>query len=210
MRTNRTKEEFFAELSDLIKREGVSELGAGEIAARLRCSRRRLYEVASSKDGLLLKVAQHQFDTSIDAGRKAADAESKPEKSLMAYLNSGLRSAESLGDQFLKDLQQLEQGKTMFDEYQIERSKGARKILDLGARSGVFKNRNFDVVTEVLLGAAFRLRNPEFLNGAGLTVTQAFSEAYALVLQGLLTASNIENDFSEDKSSFGGNKATKI
>jgi AcrR family transcriptional regulator len=187
MRTTRTREEFFAELSELIKREGVSALGVGEIAERLSCSRRRLYEVAPSKEGLLLEVAKFQFEESIRAGDAAAAAEENPAKSLMAYLNSGLRSAESLGAKFLEDLQQLEQGRAMFDEFQIARSKGARKILDRGVRNGVFKNRNFDVVTEVLLGAASRLRKPDFLQRAGLTVPQAFGEAYALVLQGLLT-----------------------
>lgn len=186
MRTTRSNEEFLAELADLIKREGVSSLGVGEIAARLRCSRRRLYEVADTKEGLLLVVARQQFQDSLAAGFEVAAAESDPARRLVAYLNAGVRSAETLGAAFLADLQQTEEGRAMFDEYQLARSKGSREILEAGVRCGEFKAMNFDVVTEVLLGAAFRLRNPDFLHRAKLTVSEAFSEAYALVLQGLM------------------------
>lgn len=186
MRTTRSNEEFLAELADLIKREGVSSLGVGEIAARLRCSRRRLYEVADTKEGLLLEVARMQFQDSLAAGFEAAVAENDPARSLVAYLNAGVRSAETLGAAFLDDLQQSEEGRSMFDDYQLARSKGSREILEAGVRCGEFKPMNFDVVTEVLLGAAFRLRNPDFLRRARLTVPEAFSEAYELVLQGLV------------------------
>lgn len=186
MRTTRSNAEFLAELADLIKREGVSSLSVGEIAARLRCSRRRLYAVADTKEGLLLEVARVQFQESLAAGFEASAAEDDPARSLVAYLNSGIRSAETLGSAFLDDLQQSEEGRAMFDEYQLARSKGSREILEAGVRCGEFKPMNFDVVTEVLLGAAFRLRNPGFLRRAKLTVPEAFSEAYKLVLQGLV------------------------
>jgi hypothetical protein len=44
-------------------------------------------------------------------------------------------------------------------------------------------------VTEVLLGAATRLRNADFLRRVNLTIPEAFGEAYTLVLQGLLVQS---------------------
>ncbi len=186
MRTTRTNEEFLRELAELIKSEGVSSLGVGEIAARLRCSRRRLYEVAPTKEGLLLEVARKQFQEALADGFEAAAAHTDPALKLVAYLNGGLRSAETLGAAFLSDLQQSEEGRAMFDQYQLARSEGAREILDAGVRSRQFNAVNSDVVTEVLLGAAFRLRNPKFLQRSGLTVPQAFSQAYALVLEGLL------------------------
>lgn len=186
MRTTRSNEEFLSELADLIKKEGIASMSVAEMAARLRCSRRRLYDVAATKEDLLLEVAKWQFRDSLAAGEKAAAAESDPARRLTAYLGAGLRSAEALGAGFLADLQQSTEGRALFDDFQLTRSKGAREILEAGARIGEFKAMNFDVVTEVLLGAASRLRNPEFLRRSKLTIPQAFGEAYALVLQGLL------------------------
>lgn len=197
MRTTRSNEEFLAELADLIKKEGIASLSVGEIAARLHCSRRRLYDVATTKEGLLLEVARWQFQDSLAAGDIAAAAESEPARRLMAYLSSGLRSAESLGTGFLADLQQSDEGRVLFDEYQLTRSKGARAILDSGLRSGDFKPVNFDVVTEVLLGAAARLRNASFLRQAKLSMPEAFAEAYALVFQGLLVDKSTDRPSSK-------------
>ena len=186
MRTTRSHEEFLTELAALIKKEASASLSVAEIAARLHCSRRRLYDVAATKEGLLLEVAKWQFQDSIEAGEKAAAAEADPARRLRAYLGAGLRAAETLGTGFLADLQQSDEGRALFDEFQLTRSKGAREILEAGARIGEFKAVNFDIVTEELLGAASRLRNADFLRRANLTIPEAFGEAYELVLQGLL------------------------
>jgi AcrR family transcriptional regulator len=186
MRTTRTEEEFTAELADLLKREGITSMSVGDIAKRLFCSRRRLYEIAPTKDGLLLAVARQQFQDSLAIGFAAADAQSDPARSLVAYLDAGLRAAEHLSAAFLSDLQQSDEGRAMFDEYQFARSMGARKILEAGVRCGEFRPLNTDVVSEVLLGAASRLRKADFLRRAGLTIPDAFAQAYELVLEGLL------------------------
>lgn len=186
MRTTRTEEEFTAELADLLKREGINAMSVGDIAKRLCCSRRRLYEIAPTKDGLLLAVARQQFQDSLAVGFAAADAQSDPARSLVAYLDAGLRAAEHLSAAFLSDLQQSDEGRAMFDEYQLARSMGARKILEAGVRCGEFRPLNTEVVSEVLLGAASRLRKADFLRRAGLTIPDAFAQAYELVLEGLL------------------------
>jgi AcrR family transcriptional regulator len=186
MRTTRTEEEFTAELADLIKREGITSMSVADIARRLRCSRRRLYEIAPTKEGLLLAVARQQFKDSLTIGFTAAEAESDPARSLMAYLSAGLRAAEHLTAAFLSDLQQSEEGRAMFDEFQVARSMGARKILEEGMRCGEFRPLNAEVVSEVFLGAALRLRRADVLQRAGLSMPDAFAQAYELVLDGLL------------------------
>ncbi len=186
MRTTRTEEEFTAELASLLKREGITSMSVGDIATRLRCSKRRLYEIAPTKEGLLLVVARQQFRDSLTNGYAAVDAQSDPARRLVAYLDAGLRSAEHLSAAFLSDLQQSEVGRAMFDEYQVARSTGARKLLEAGVRCGEFRPLNTEVVSEVLLGAALRLRRAEFLRRADLTIPDAFAQAYELVLKGLL------------------------
>lgn len=186
MRTTRTEEEFTTELADLIKREGITSMSVGDIATRLRCSRRRLYDLAPTKEGLLLAVARQQFKDSLAVGFAAADAESDPARSLVAYLDAALRAAEHLSAAFLSDLQQSDEGRAMFDEYQLARSVGARNLLRAGMRCGEFRPLNAEVVSEVLLGAASRLRRADFLRRAGLSMPDAFAQAYELVLEGLL------------------------
>lgn len=186
MRTTRTDEEFALDLARLVKAEGISELSVAQLAARLRCSRRRLYELAPTKEGLLHLVAKAHFERALRDGFEAAARESDPGRAIAAYLHVGVTSTAGLSQAFLRDLESSEEGRSIFDDYQNARAEGGRAIVEDGIRRGDFNAHNPRVVIEVLLGAALRLRRPEFLASAGLTISEAFEEAYSVILEGLL------------------------
>lgn len=173
------------QLADLLRAEGVS-MGVGEIAARLRCSRRRLYEVAPTKQGLLHAVAREHFGTGLRAGFEAAQAQTEPAAVITAYLNAGVATAVKLSTAFLKDLESTEEGREIIDSYQLARAHGLKEIMEAGIQQGHYNAHHSQVATEVVLGAAMRLRRAEFLADSGLTFDEAMEEAYALILHGLL------------------------
>lgn len=188
MKTRRTDEEFLQQLSGLLKTEGISGLSVAEIAARLQCSRRRLYALAPTKEGLLHLVAQAHFDGMLREGFEAAAREQDPARAIAAYLNVGVTSTAGLGQAFLQDLEASPEGRDIFDRYQHARADGGRRIVEEGIRRGDFNAHNPLLAMEVLLGASLRLRRPEFLAKAGLTISEAFEEAYSIILGGLLAA----------------------
>jgi len=194
MRTTRTDEEFAAQLHELLKAEGISALSVAQMAARLRCSRRRLYALAPTKEALLHLAARAHFDRMLREGFEAAARESDPARAIAAYLHVGVTSTVDLSPAFLRDLEASAEGREIFDRYQLARAEGVRRILEQGIRRGVFTAHNQFVATEVLLGAAFRLRRSAFLAEAGLTLSQAFEEAYELILGGLLAPSRRRAD----------------
>lgn len=174
------------QLSALLKAEGISGLSVGDIARRLRCSRRRLYQLAPTKEGLLLLVAQAVFDAALRAGFEAASRETEPARVIAAYMEAGVSTAGTLSSAFHKDLEASEEGRASFDRYQTARARGFRQVINGCIERGDFRVHNPAVAVEVLFGAAQRLRRPEFLDEAGLTLRQAFEEAYNLILDGLL------------------------
>lgn len=186
MKTKRTDEEFFRQLSDLLKAEGISGLSVAQIAARLRCSRRRLYDLAPTKEGLLYLVARSHFDGMLREGIEAASREGDAARAIAAYLRVGVTSTTGLSQSFLRDLEASDEGSKIFDRYQYARAEGGQRIVEDGIRRGDFNAHNPLVVIEVLLGMALRLRRPEFLEWAGLTISEAFEEAYSILLKGLL------------------------
>ncbi len=186
MKIKRTDEEFARQLSELLKTEGISGLSVAEIAARLHCSRRRLYALAPTKEGLLHLVAQTHFEGMLRDGFEAAARESDPARAIAAYLHVGVTSTAGLSQAFLQDLESSPEGRAIFDRYQHARASGGQRIVEEGLRRGVFNAHNPALAMEVLLGASLRLRRPEFLVKAGLTISEAFEEAYSIILQGLL------------------------
>ncbi|SFQ40581.1 TetR/AcrR family transcriptional regulator [Variovorax sp. 770b2] len=186
MARRRTDGEFMQELSDLLLEEGIAQLGVGEIASRLQCSRRRLYDIAESKQGLLFAVARRHFEEGLTRGERAAAAEDDPARVIVAHAMAGVETAVKLSTAFLRDLEATEEGSELFDAYQRKRAEGGRAILEAGIEKGYYNAHNAMVATEIGLGAAMRLRRAEFLAEAGLTFEEAMAEAYDLMHNGLL------------------------
>jgi len=186
MRTTRSDEEFMHQLSDLLLAEGTSALGIGDIATRVRCSRRRIYQVAPNKEALLQIVARRHLEAGLRAGFEAAARETAPARVISAYLTAGVATAEKMSTDFLKDLEAAHEGREIFDHYLAERARGLREIMERGVRQGHYNPHNPLVAAELILGAAMRLRQSRFLVEAELTFTEAVEQAYALILHGLI------------------------
>ena len=79
----------------------------------------------------------------------------------------------------------LEAGRIIFDAHQEERIAGLKEMLDEGTKSGQFHGYHSQLVAEVMILAAKRLREPSFLAKSGLTFSQALEELSRLLRFGL-------------------------
>ncbi|MBK1781097.1 TetR/AcrR family transcriptional regulator [Advenella sp. WQ 585] len=165
--------------------EGISTLTIADIAARLKCSRRRLYQMATAKEELFIDICRDVFTAQLDQGFAKANKESEPVKIIKAYLTATLNTS-GISKACLVDLEATEQGKKLFDDYQLARIRGLEEIIEEGVRQEVFTSYNSRLVSEAMLGAAHRLRNPAFLEETGMRIGDAFDHFYRLVLEGLL------------------------
>lgn len=179
-------EEFFDALTDLLLTEGIKGLTVGEIAARMHCSRRRLYDIAETKEDIFCSVVQRFFDSVLGQGEATISREQDLTTALAAYLDVGVQAAARIGVQFLKDVEDSVVARRIFDNYQQARTLRLSQLIDEGVHQGVFAPCHGLVVSELILGAALRLRRPTFLARANLTIEDAFQEFYRVLLSGLL------------------------
>ena len=185
MTKRRNQEEFQQELTQLLLQEGISNLTVEKMAERLKCSRRRIYEIAPSKEALFVEVSRQALDATLARGFAAARKESDPARAIPAYLGATVGTS-GLSKQALVDLDNLDTGRAVFDAYQLARMNGLESLINEGIRQGVLVARNARLISEGLLGAVGRLRNQQFLEESGLTIKQAFIEFYEVILNGLL------------------------
>lgn len=186
MRKNLSDDEFKDALTDLLLAEGIKGLTVGEIAARLHCSRRRLYDIAQTKEEIFCAAAGHFFDRVLSQSEALVGREQDLTAALAAYLDVGVQAAGRIGAQFLKDVENSVTARGIFDRYQQARTVRLSQLIDEGVRQGVFAPCHGLVVSELILGAALRLRRPDFLAQADLTIEEAFQEFYRVLLGGLL------------------------
>jgi AcrR family transcriptional regulator len=186
MRKNISNDEFMDALTDLLLAEGIKSLTVGEIAACLHCSRRRLYDIAQTKEEIFCAAAEHFFNRVLSQSESLIGSEQDLTAALAAYLNVGVQAASRIGPQFLKDVESSTTARGIFDRYQKARTVRLSQLIDEGVRQGVFAPCHGLVVSELILGAALRLRRPDFLAQVDLTLEEAFQEFYRVLLGGLL------------------------
>jgi len=128
MATRRTDEAFLEELTHLLITTGVSSLTIGEMAQRMRCSRRRLYEIAETKEELFVHVCRNVLEANLEKGYAAAKRAPDAARAISAYMHATL-NATGLSKAALTDLDAIETGRKVFDDYQLARVRGLESMI---------------------------------------------------------------------------------
>lgn len=179
-------DQFMEELSELLLSEGIFDLTMADIAARLKCSRRRLYEIAPTKEELFLKVADLNFRRIREIGWREAAAATGATEKILAYFNYGASFASRMSPKFQRDLEQIQSGRELFDAHQRERVQGLEQFIVDEMRAGGFAKHNARFVAEAAFVLVRKLRDPAFKEAAGVSFEQGLRELWALLLFGLV------------------------
>ena len=180
-----TDAEFLNQLEQLFLKEGFSAITVGELAKRLKCSRRRLYEYSDSKEGLFLLVAERFFDGIRQDGWRRASEKSTASEKIQAYLDAGSAGATRLTDRFQQDIVDIKSGLEVYDRHQRLRVAGLREIIDDGIASGEFSGFHSYLVAEMMLLITARIREPDFQKSSGMTYAEALLELTRIIRHGM-------------------------
>jgi AcrR family transcriptional regulator len=178
--------EILDALEAIYLREGFRSLGMGELASRLRCSRRTLYELAPTKPELFLLVLERFLARIRALGEERAAAEPDPRARIAALLEPGISETRRAGEAFAADVAAYEPARRMLERHQRARMAQLRDVLEEGIASGVFRGVHAVLVAEVMLAAVGRASDPALLRRAGLSMSEAFEECSRLIQHGLL------------------------
>ena len=172
-------------LETIFLEQGFRDATYRSLASRLNCSNRKLYALAPSKEALFLKIIGRFFTTVKREGWERARADEPLAERIRGYLRVGIRAAERTGPNFTRDIAALDSGRALFDAFQAERIEGLRLLIQEGIDSGEFEGFHAQLVAEVMIQSARRLREPDFLAESNLTFAQALIELSRLVRFGL-------------------------
>ena len=173
-------------LEALILAKGFSRVNVSDIAARLRCSKRTLYELAPSKKMLVLKALDNFFSRIREEADHVTDNTSDPERQIYEYLQVGVRAAERLSQAVVADIAEWEPARMLWQEHIRLRVDGMCRIIDNGVKAGVFREVPPVFIAEIVFASINRLREPDFSDSTGLTISEAFHELYEMLLHSLM------------------------
>lgn len=173
-------------LQDVMLKEGFAHLTIGDLADRLHCSRRTLYELAPSKQEIVLLTLRRFFKQVQEAGYAAASVEEDAGRQIFQYMHVGVAAAMRMSPVIVADIDRWPPANRSWQEHIMLRVKGLREIVQRGIDAGLFRGVHVHLVAEVMFASWLRIHEADFYVRQNISLGDAFRELTKLLLHGLL------------------------
>ena len=180
------EDELLAGLERIFLREGFRRVTVGELAFRLHCSRRSLYDLAQSKEGLFVVVLDRLLERIERKGREAVQRGANSRERIAGFMWPGLAEPAGGGPAFFADVTSLSAARRRLEQHQESRRRQLRDLIAEGVRAGECRNVHAEVAAHLMLAAYRSVTDAAFLVTVDVSASEAVREAHELLLHGLL------------------------
>lgn len=174
------------DIERIIVAEGFLHLDTATLAKRLRCSKRALYTLAPTQEKLLSLVIERVLERTDLYLASAARSPGDWRAALAYYMNAIVQASRPASARFLRDIGAFAPGMRLLGRLQQRTMRRLEQIIRNGIEARVFNHISPRLVAELILMAAGRLIDPDFLRSLGLTLAEAYEELSRLLDHGLL------------------------
>jgi len=173
------------ELETLLADEALAALTMAGIAARLNCSLRTLYEIAPSKDELVLTVVDRRLNRIGRTAIAALDVSMSPLQALRAYLRAAHEAVQPTTASFAPAFAGVPGAKRLLDAHQGYVEAVTQSLLDRAVAEAQIRATDTAAVAHVLSGLGREFARPEVAEIATAS-PKATADALAdVILRGL-------------------------
>ncbi len=183
---SRRQQEIIGELETIFLAEGFRHLTVGHLAERLRCSRRTIYGLTTSKEQLVALVVDRLFNRMGQEAHDLVREQSEPQQRIEAYLSVAVKWSRTASPVFLRDMQTHLPTKQVYDRHQQIAIRILQGFIEEGVQSGVFRPVHSFLVAQILDAAITRLREQQLLTQADMSHSAAVEELSQLLHRGLM------------------------
>lgn len=172
-------------IETIILTEGFRDLTVGGLAERLRCSRRTLYELADSKESLVLLVIDRLLRRLARRANDATHSQRTHLDRLRAFLTQGLTELHRATVSFAEDVAADSEAQALVSAHFRYATNVVVAMLTAGVEAGEFSRIHPWVAAEVLDAGLARLQQPAVLRTADVTFAEALEEFLTLFTNGI-------------------------
>ena len=172
-------------LEELVVLEGLADLTMAEIAAHVNCSLRTLYEIAPSKDELVLAVVDRRLHRIGRLAIECLDAEMSPLEALRAYLSSASEAVQPSANAFSRDFADVPGAKPLLDGHENYVMAVTQSLLDRAVKEGEIRPVDTAAVAHVLGGLGREFSRPELTSLAAASPKETADALAEVILAGL-------------------------
>jgi AcrR family transcriptional regulator len=179
------QEEVLDVVERVFLRDGIRAVRMGQLAAEAGCSRSTLYELAPSKEELLLLVLDRMMRRISRHGAEAIGEAAGPAEQVRAMLTSGALDFSPLGPRFLEAVRQHPPARLLFDRWIADGRDALKRLIEDGVAAKEFRPVNAAVVAEAMFAVVLRFTDPDFARSTRLSSAAGLAELVDVLLDGL-------------------------
>lgn len=174
------------QLEDLFLAEGFTRFTVGDLAARLRCSLRTLYDLAPSREELVVVVLDRMLQRLGHEAEEEARRQHARIDQLYTYMNVVGQGLGRSSAKFTVDMQQTPAVQRVFDAHGAYAILLIQALIERAVVEGQFRPVHAGFAAELLAAALRCVIEPGSLASNGLTIGEALQEIARLFSHGLL------------------------
>ena len=182
--------ELLDELEKGLANDGLAELTMAEIAAKLNCSMRTLYEIAPSKEELVLTVVDRRLHR---IGRRASaslDTTLPPLDALRNYLRAVNEAVQPESATFAQDFADVPGAKRLLDSHEAYVIAITRSLLEHAIQAGEIETVDTAPLAHVLGGLGREFARPETSDITWASPKETADGIVEIILSGLERSSS--------------------
>ncbi len=172
-------------LVDLMASEGFSKFTLDDLADRMRCSKTTLYQLASSKQELVVEVVKQYFRVAVEAVESRVAEVSDPPARVVAYLAAVGEYLQPLSRAFMEDMSRFEPAAAVYRQNTAAAADRIRTLIAEGIDSGAFRKVHAAFMGEMVAATMFEIQRGEVFERLDLTDSEAYAELASLVINAL-------------------------
>ncbi len=181
---------------ELFTQEGFLQFSTDQLAQRLHCSKRAIYEIAAGREKFFEIVLQRRttrFEKSLIA---QVDEAADTEAAMVASVEAIVGNLENLSPIFLHDIFQFPPGARFVKRFQRKTADAIARAIKRGERENLFRKIEPRVAAEALLASVNRMIEADFLAASSVTAAQAVRQVFQIFWCGL---SRNQNDLRKTR-----------
>lgn len=165
--------------------EGFLEFGVGDLAARLRCSRSTIYQIAQSKEQIVLAAVQGFFRRAAERVEAQVAREADPGARLAVYLTAVAAELAPASERFYADLQAYAPAAVIYETNTAIAAGRVQELVAAGVAAGSLRPVDASFVGGVVAQAMTAIQGGRIAAASGLSDADAYRALADLVVHGV-------------------------
>jgi AcrR family transcriptional regulator len=169
-------------LVTLLLAEGFSAFTLDDLVERLRCSKTTLYQLAGSKQDLVVEAVKHYFRGATEAVEKQVAETVAPADRVRVYLSVVAEQLRPLSRQFLDDMADFPPARQVYEANTQLAADRVRQLIAEGVSAGAFREVHAAFVGEVAAATMRQIQQGELGARTGLSDSEAYAQLASLIV----------------------------